>query len=146
MYLSIVLLPLVGAAVAGLRGRAIGVTGAQSVATVCLSLAALLSLSAFYEVALSNSTVGVTIAPWIDSGSLAVSWSLLFDALTVSMLLAVLVVSSLVHLYSVSYMSSDPHVQRFFSYLSLFTGFMVLLVTGDSYLVMFVGTPPLPTS
>jgi len=134
----------VGSAIAGLRGRAIGVSGSQSITTICLILSAILSLVAFYEVALNNSTVGITIAPWIDSGSLVVNWSLIFDALTVSILLAVLIVSSLVHLYSVSYMSSDPHIQRFFSYLSLFTGFMVLLVTGDSYLVMFVGWVIIP--
>lgn len=55
------------------------------------------------------------------------------------MLLAVTIVSSLVHIYSISYMAEDPHVQRFFSYLSLFTFFMIVLVTGENYLVMFVG-------
>jgi len=63
----------------------------------------------------------------------------MFDSLTVSMLLAVLVVSSMVHIFSISYMADDPHIQRFFAYLSMFTGFMVLLVTGDNYLVLFLG-------
>jgi len=55
------------------------------------------------------------------------------------MLIPVVIVSLLVHLYSVSYMGEDPHVQRFFSYISLFTGLMIVLVTADNYLVMFVG-------
>lgn len=63
----------------------------------------------------------------------------MFDRLTVSMLLAVLIVSSLVHIYSVDYMSRDPHNQRFFSYLSMFTFFMLILVSGDNYLIMFLG-------
>jgi NADH-ubiquinone oxidoreductase chain 5 len=63
----------------------------------------------------------------------------MFDSLTVSMLLPVLIVSSMVHVYSISYMSADPHNQRFFSYLSMFTFFMLILVAGDNYLILFVG-------
>lgn len=63
----------------------------------------------------------------------------MFDSLTVSMLLAVLIVSALVHIFSIDYMSTDPHNQRFFSYLSIFTFFMLILVTAENYLLMFVG-------
>jgi NADH-ubiquinone oxidoreductase chain 5 len=70
---------------------------------------------------------------------LSVSWGFLFDSLTVSMLIPVLFVSTLVHIYSTNYMSEDPHNQRFFSYLSLFTFFMIVLVTGDNYLILFLG-------
>lgn len=63
----------------------------------------------------------------------------MFDSLTVSMLIPVLIVSSMVHIYSISYMSEDPHNQRFFSYLSMFTFFMLILVAGDNYLILFVG-------
>lgn len=66
----------------------------------------------------------------------------MFDSLTVSMLLPVLIVSSIVHVYSISYMSTDPHNQRFFSYLSMFTFFMLILVAGDNYLILFVGQFP----
>ena len=66
-------------------------------------------------------------------------WNFQFDSLTVSMLIPVLVISSLVHIYSIGYMSHDPHSQRFFSYLSLFTFMMIILVTGNNYLLMFVG-------
>jgi len=64
----------------------------------------------------------------------------MFDSLTVSMLLPVLVVSSMVHVYSISYMAEDPHNQRFFSYLSMFTFFMLILVAGENYLILFVGS------
>jgi len=76
---------------------------------------------------------------WIDSEFMLVSWGFNYDSLTVSMLLPVLIVSALVHIYSTSYMGEDPHNQRFFSYLSMFTFFMLMLVTGDNYLVMFIG-------
>lgn len=139
MYLSILALPLFGSAVAGLLGRKIGVTGAHIVTTGALMASALLSLVAFYEVGLCGSPVSIVLFSWIDSEFLLVNWGFLFDSLRVSMLLPVLVVSSLVHLYSVSYMAEDPHNQRFFSYLSMFTFFMLVLVAGDNYLILFVG-------
>lgn len=139
MYLSIVLLPVLGALAAGLRGRALGVTGAQLVSTFCVLASTALSLVAFYEVALCRSAVTINLASWVTTEGFTANWSLLFDDLTVSMLLPVLIVSSCVHVYSVSYMADDPHCQRFFAYLSMFTAFMLLLVSADSYLLMFVG-------
>lgn len=139
MYLAILALPMFGSAVAGLRGRTIGVTGAHIITTGCLMTSAALSIVAFYEVGLSGSPVSIVIGSWIDSEFMLVQWGFLFDSLTVSMLLPVLIVSSLVHLYSISYMAGDPHNQRFFSYLSMFTFFMLVLVAGDNYFIMFVG-------
>ncbi|RYE05527.1 MAG: hypothetical protein EOP33_05545 [Rickettsiaceae bacterium] len=139
MYLSILALPSIGALVAGLRGRALGVTGAQVITISCMVLATAFALVAFHEVALCRSSVSIDLGSWVSTVGLSVSWSLLFDDLTVSMLLPVLIVSLCVHVYSVSYMDSDPHQQRFSAYLSMFTAFMVLLVTADSYLLMFVG-------
>ena len=117
MYLSILALPLFGSAVAGLLGRKIGVTGAHIITTGSLMTTAALALVAFYEVGLCGSSVSIELFSWIDSEFMMVSWGFLFDSLTVSMLLPVLIVSSLVHLYSISYMAEDPHNQRFFSYL-----------------------------
>ncbi len=139
MYLSILALPLLGSAVAGLLGRKIGVTGAHIITTGSLMTTASLAIVAFYEVGLCGSPVSIELFSWIDSEFMLVSWGFLFDSLTVSMLLPVLVVSSLVHLYSISYMAEDPHNQRFFSYLSMFTFFMLVLVAGDNYLIMFIG-------
>ncbi len=139
MYLSILGFPLLGALSAGFLGRKIGVTGSHIITCTLLVISALLSLVAFYEVGLSGSPVSIYLGSWIDSESMLVNWGFLFDSLTVSMLLPVLVVSSLVHIFSVDYMSADPHNQRFFSYLSMFTFFMLILVAGDNYLIMFVG-------
>jgi hypothetical protein len=139
MYLSILALPLFGSAVAGLLGRKIGVTGAHIITTGALMSSAFLAVVAFYEVALSNSPVSIELYSWIDSEFLLVQWGFLFDSLTVSMLLPVLIVSSIVHMYSISYIAEDPHNQRFFSYLSIFTFFMLILVAGDNYLILFVG-------
>jgi NADH-ubiquinone oxidoreductase chain 5 len=139
MYLSLLLLPLFGSIVSGFIGRKIGVTGAHIITCSCLITSALLAIVAFYEVGLCGSPVSINLVSWIDSELIDVSWGFMFDSLTVSMLLPVLVVSALVHVFSVDYMSADPHNQRFFSYLSMFTFFMLVLVTGDNYLIMFVG-------
>jgi NADH-ubiquinone oxidoreductase chain 5 len=104
-----------------------------------MACSALLSIVAFYEVALSNSPVSMQLSSWIDAGLLAVDWTFMFDSLTVSMLLPVTVVSTMVHVYSCSYMAADPHQQRFFAYLSMFTFFMLLLVAGNNYLILFLG-------
>lgn len=139
MYLALLTLPAFGSIVAGLLGRKIGVTGSHIITCSCLLLSALLSVVAFYEVGICDAPVSINLVTWIDSELMDVSWGFLFDSLTVSMLLPVLIVSSLVHIFSVDYMAEDPHNQRFFSYLSMFTFFMLVLVTGDNYLIMFVG-------
>lgn len=139
MYLTLILLPIFGALAAGLRGRALGVTGSQFVATGCIIISTILSFIAFFEVAICRSSVSLVVGSWISTEGLVVNWSVLFDDLTVAILLPVLVVSSCVHIYSVSYIASDPHSQRFFAYLSMFTAFIVVLVVADSWLLMFVG-------
>ena len=75
----------------------------------------------------------------MDTGLLTVSFGLMFDSVTSIMLILVTSVSSLVHIYSRGYMSEDPHLPRFMSYLSLFTFFMIILVTGDNLLQLFIG-------
>ena len=144
MYLTLLFIPILGAIAAGLLGRKVGVTGAHIITCTTINVTAVLSLVAFYEVGLCNSPVSINLGSWIDSSSLLVNWSFLFDGLTVSILLAVVIVSALVHLFSVNYMAGDPHNQRFFSYLSIFTYFMLILVTGDNYLIMFLGQPSWP--
>ena len=139
MYLAIITLPLLGSIVAGFFGRKVGVSGAQLITSLCVILTTLLATVAFFEVGLNNIPVSINLFRWIDSESLNVLWGFQFDSLTVSMLIPVLIVSSLVHVYSIGYMSHDPHNQRFFSYLSLFTFMMVILVTANNFLLMFVG-------
>ena len=139
MYLAIIILPLLGSIVSGFFGRKVGVSGAQFITCFSVFTTTALAILAFFEVGMNNAPVSIQLFRWIDSESLNVLWSFNFDSLTVSMLIPVLIVSSLVHLYSIGYMSSDPHNQRFFSYLSLFTFMMIILVTANNFLLMFVG-------
>nr|QXT44704.1 NADH dehydrogenase subunit 5 [Nitellopsis obtusa] len=139
MYLLIVVLPLLGSLVAGVFGRFLGSRGAALVTTTCVSISSGLCFIAFYEVALGASACYIKFAPWIFSEMFDASWGFLFDTLTVVMLIVVTFVSSLVHIYSISYMSEDPFLPRFMCYLSIFTFFMLILVTGDNLIQMFLG-------
>lgn len=139
MYLATIILSLLGSIVSGFFGRKSGVSGSHMATCIAVVITTAFAVLAFFEVGLNNILVNMEVCRWIDSESLNVLWAFNFDSLTVSMLLPVLIVSSLVHLYSIGYMSEDPHNQRFFSYLSLFTFMMLILVTANNYLVMFVG-------
>ncbi len=139
MYLTIIILPLLSSIVTGFFGRKVGVTGAHLIACVNVAITTILAIIAFFEVGFNNIPVSINLFRWLDSEWFNILWSFEFDSLTVSMLIPVLIISSLVHLYSISYMSNDPHNQRFFSYLSLFTFMMIILVTANNYLLMFVG-------
>ena len=139
MYLTIIILPLLASVVSGFFGRKVGISGSHFITCGSVILTTFLSFLTFIEVGISNTPVHIQLFRWLDSESLNVLWGFNFDSLTVSMLIPVLIVSSLVHVYSIGYMSHDPHNQRFFSYLSLFTFMMIILVTADNYLLMFVG-------
>lgn len=139
MYLLIVLLPLLGFCSAAGFGRFLGFRGAALVTTLCVASSAILSCIAFYEVGLCGSPCYIRCAPWFVSEMFDASWGFLFDSLTVVMLVVITGVSTLVHMYSVSYMSADPHIPRFMSYLSFFTFCMLMLVTGDNFIQMFFG-------
>ena len=108
MYLAIIVLPLLGSIVSGFFGRKVGVSGAQLITSSCVIVTTLLAIVAFFEVGLNNIPVTINLFRWIDSESLNVLWGFHFDSLTVSMLIPVLIVSSLVHIYSIGYMSHDP--------------------------------------
>ena len=139
MYLALIGLPILGSIISGFFGRKVGVSGSQIITCTCVITTTILAILAFIEGGLNKSPVKIHLFRWIDAEYLNVSWAFNFDSLTVSMLIPVLIISSLVHVYSIGYMSHDPHNQRFFSYLSLFTFMMIILVTGDNFLVMFVG-------
>lgn len=139
MYLGIIVLPILGSIVSGLLGRKVGVTGSHIVTCGSLIICSILISLAFYEVGLCGSPVYINLGTWLDSEILQISWEFYFDQLTVSLGLAVIYCSTLIHIYSIDYLSSDPHNQRFFSYLSAFTGGMLVLICGGNYFVMFVG-------
>lgn len=139
MYLLLVFLSLIGSCIAGLFGRHLGSLGSAFITTTCLFISFLISLFAFYEVALYGCFVYIKLTTWISSEVLNIDWGFMFDSLTVSMCVVVTFISCLVHLYSTEYMAHDPHLARFMSYLSLFTFFMLILVTADNFVQMFVG-------
>jgi NADH-ubiquinone oxidoreductase chain 5 len=139
MYLSIIILPLLGSIVSGFFGRKVGVSGAQIITCSSIIVTTILAIITFFEVGFNNIVLSINLFRWIDSEWFNIIWGFQFDSLTVSMLIPVLIISSLVHLYSIGYMNGDPHNQRFFSYLSLFTFMMIILVTANNYLLMFVG-------
>jgi NADH-ubiquinone oxidoreductase chain 5 len=139
MYLSIIVLPLLGSIVSGFLGRKVGVTGSQIITCTSLIVSSFLITVAFYEVGICGSPVSIDIISWLNIELLSISWYFYFDQLTVSLGLAVLYCSTLIHIYSVDYLSTDPHNQRFFSYLSAFTAGMLVLICGGNFFVMFVG-------
>lgn len=139
MYLALVILPILGSIISGFFGRKIGVKGSHIITCSCVIIATLISIVLFIEVGINNIPVTLHLFRWVDSESLYVNIAFNFDSLTISMLLPVLIISAVVHVYSIGYMSHDPHNQRFFSYLSLFTFMMTLLVTANNFLLMFVG-------
>nr|YP_009515586.1 NADH dehydrogenase subunit 5 [Sirodotia delicatula]AVK39589.1 NADH dehydrogenase subunit 5 [Sirodotia delicatula] len=139
MYLMIIVVPLLGALFTGFTGRWLGNYGATMFSTSCVLFTFLVSLLAFYEVGISGISCYITLFTWIESGTFKVSWSFLFDSLTVVMLVIITSISSLVHLYSVKYMEEDPHVPRFMAYLGIFTFFMIILVTANNLVQLFLG-------
>src|SRR6202048_2595121 len=112
---------------------------AELVTTVLLFASMLLSWVAFVDVGFAHHDARVTLFPWIISGDLKIDWALRVDTLTAVMLVVVGTISALVHLYSIGYMAEDPHRPRFFSYLSLFTFAMLMLVTADNLVQLFFG-------
>ena len=105
-------------------------------------ISAALSWVVFYQIGLSGHPTGtknIELLHWLTSGNLILSWGIRVDTLTAVMLVVVTSVSSLVHVYSIGYMHNDPHRQRFFAYLSLFTFAMLMLVTADNFMQMFFG-------
>ncbi len=139
MYHAIVFLPLIAFLIVGSLGRVLGDRPSQWITCGAVITSAVLSLVAFWQVALGGQPVKVEVASWIVSGTFDVSWALRIDQLTSVMLVVVNGVSALVHVYSVGYMSHDPHKPRFMAYLSLFTFAMLMLITADNFLQMFFG-------
>ena len=135
----IIFLPLLGSIISGLFGKYIGSRNSEIITSLFVSTSAFLSFIIFYKVLSQDYTNNLNIFTWINSGTLNVSWSIDIDALSSVMLVVVTLVSSLVHIYSIGYMSDDPHKQRFMSYLSLFTFSMLMLVTSDNFLQLFFG-------
>lgn len=139
MYLLIIFIPLFSTIITGFFGKLLTKEGTTRIASGSILITCLISYFLFYEVCYCDCPCYITLSPWIIAGSFKLYWDFIFDSLTVIMLVVVLTISTVVHIYSISYMSHDPHINRFMSYLSLFTFFMIILVTANNYIQMFVG-------
>ena len=139
MEISIIALPLIASIISGFFGKFIGDRNSEIVTSSLVTISAILSVLVFYEVMVNQYQDNIIIATWINSGSLDVNWSMKIDALSSVMLVVVTSVSALVHIYSIGYMSHDPHKPRFMAYLSLFTFAMLMLVTSDNFIQLFFG-------
>tara|TARA_B100000427_G_scaffold329482_1_gene345860 strand:+ start:1056 stop:2969 length:1914 start_codon:yes stop_codon:yes gene_type:complete len=139
MEYLILFLPLVAAIISGFFGKLIGDRFSEIITCLFVSISAILSFFVFYKVINDNYSNNLIISTWINSGTLNVNWSINIDTLSSVMLVVVTLVSSLVHIYSIGYMSHDPHKPRFMSYLSLFTFAMLTLVTSDNFIQLFFG-------
>ena len=135
----IIFLPLFAAIISGFFGKLIGNKLSQTITSLFVSISAVLSIYVFFKVINYGYTENIIIAKWITSGLLDVNWSIKIDQLSSIMLVVVTLVSAIVHIYSIGYMSHDPHQSRFMSYLSLFTFAMLVLVTSDNFLQLFFG-------
>ena len=139
MEISIIALPLLASIISGFFGKFIGDRNSEIVTSFLVTISAIISAVVLYEVIVNQYQDNIVIAKWISSGSLEVNWSMKIDPLSSVMLVVVTSVSSLVHIYSIGYMSHDPHKPRFMAYLSLFTFAMLMLVTSDNFIQLFFG-------
>ena len=138
LYLTVPLAPLAGAVIAGLFGKTIGRVGAHSVTILGVAISLLASWLIFQDVQAGNTHNG-PVYTWLTSGDLTLEIGFLIDRLTVLMMLVVTFVSLMVHIYTIGYMADDPGYQRFFSYISLFTFSMLMLVMSNNFLQLFFG-------
>lgn len=133
-----IFLPLAGA-ILSYFGKRLGNLFSEVVSSLFVIISAILSFFIFYEGLLNNKYNNHKIFTWIDSGDFKVNWSINIDPLSSVMIVVVTFVSALVHIYSIGYMSKDPHKPRFMAYLSLFTFSMLSLVVSDNFLQLFFG-------
>ena len=140
VYLAIVLAPLIGSIIAGLFGRVIGRNGAHWVTIIGVGISSLLSLYAYKHIVFDGGEIfNQTIYTWLTTGSLSLHVGFLVDRLSVTMMVVVTFVSWMIHIYTIGYMHEDPGYQRFFSYISLFTFSMLMLVMSNNFMQLFFG-------
>ncbi len=140
MFIKLVLfLPLIGALTSGILSGSVSKRFAQIFNSSLLVLSAIFAFILFFKLGVTGQSETVVLFDWITSGTFSAAWTLQVDSLTSAMLVLVTFVSALVHIYSIGYMDEDKSVPRFMAYLSLFTFFMLILVTANNFLQLFVG-------
>jgi NADH-quinone oxidoreductase subunit L len=139
LYLLVPAAPLFGAIVAGLFGRRLGRTWAHRVTIAMVAVSFCASLAIFRDVVFGGHQFNGAVYKWLTSGDTSFEVGFLIDRLTVMMMLVVTFVSLMVHVYTIGYMEEDPGYQRFFSYISLFTFSMLMLVMSNNFMQLFFG-------
>jgi NADH-quinone oxidoreductase subunit L len=139
IYLTIVLSPLLAAIIAGLLGRQIGRAGAHTVTILGVGVASALSFYVLFDQLTGGAVYNETVYQWMSIGNINMEVGFLVDRLTALMMTVVTFVSLMVHIYTIGYMHDDPGYQRFFSYISLFTFAMLMLVMSNNFLQLFFG-------
>lgn len=139
LLLTVPMAPLVGAIVAGFFGKTVGRRGSHMVTILGVLIAFILSAMTLYSVAVDGARFNATIYEWMNLGALKMEVGFLIDGLTAMMMVVVTFVSLMVHIYTIGYMEEDDGYQRFFSYISLFTFSMLMLVMSNNMLQLFFG-------
>jgi NADH-quinone oxidoreductase subunit L len=137
--LTIVLAPLIASLVAGLAGKIVGRIGAHVVTIAGVALACGLSISVLWQLLHGAQTFNASVYTWLESDHIHMEVGFLIDHLTALMMVVVTFVSLCVHVYTIGYMHDDPGYQRFFSYISLFTFSMLMLVMANNFMQLFFG-------
>src|SRR5512146_439960 len=138
LYLLVPLAPLAGALAAGLFGKVLGRAWSHRITIALVAVSFFASLAIFQDVMAGHLFNG-TVYKWLSSGNTSLEVGFLIDRLTVMMMLVVTFVSLMVHIYTIGYMQEDPGYQRFFSYISLFTFSMLMLVMANDFMQLFFG-------
>ncbi|WP_421994395.1 NADH-quinone oxidoreductase subunit L [Roseococcus sp.] len=139
MFVGAIFFPLLGACISGFLNRWIGVKASMWSTVFFMVLAAICGSLSFWQVAMGGQPATVTIFTWMDVGELEFAWALRYDTLSAIMVAMITFISTLIHLYSIGYMSHDATPPRFFAYLGLFTFMMLMLVTADNLVQLFFG-------
>ncbi len=139
MIFFVVFLPLIGFLFCAFFGKKFNDIYSQVITTILLFISSIFSWIIFFKYLKKIETEQIYLLNWLTSGNFSVDWAFRIDTLTSTMLIVVTTVSACVHLYSIGYMKDDKSINRFMGYLSLFTFFMLVLVTSNNLLQMFFG-------
>src|SRR3984885_13056718 len=140
IYLTIALAPLAAAIIAGLFGKSIGKSGAHGITILCVGISCVLSFYVLYQILFNGlAPYNGTVYTWLVSDGVSMNVGFLIDRLSAMMMVVVTFVSLMVHIYTIGYMDEDPGYQRFFSYISLFTFSMLMLVMSNTFMQLFFG-------
>lgn len=139
LLLTIVLAPLLGSVIAGFFGQSIGRANAHRITIAGVTVAFVLSAYVLKLVLVDGESYNAAVYQWLQAGSLSIEVGFMVDALTTVMMVVVTFVSLMVHIYTIGYMHDDPGYSRFFSYISLFTFAMLMLVMANNFMQLFFG-------